>query len=528
VAALLLAFFLQGFFASRLKGPSSDECIHILAGATYIATHSIVINPQHPPLLKELAGLSMALGGMHWGNRSGVPIERLPMGWEWKASDQFLIALGVARVLSFARFPLLLVSTLTGLVIFCWGRKLAGASAGVAALFLFAADPNMLGHSYFVTTDSAVTALSLLFLLVLYRYFERPGRARAAMSGVTLGLALCAKFSAVFLLPITAILVYVAFRRPTPTRDKRGRAQKSGDPPFPVAERLTELAILGLCALVVIDICYFSLKGPWLYLYGLGRVNADHRLNFHAFLAGQVQHRFLSYFLVAWLVKEPLATVGLAGAGAYLVFRRHSIPLLAKLFVFVPPIVFFAACTVWADNIGIRYLMPAMPFGFLTGGIALARLFQGGKVQRIAGAAACVWLVAAAVGIYPDNLSYFNEMACVPDDIRRIGLDGGSACGTSWLADSNVDWGENLPQLAAWLDHNVPGEPVGMKYLGSISPSAYGIRFHDFPESLPPSPGVYVISAHYLAYWHHSYSHSVWLQSEPIAVVAHAYYIFRF
>jgi hypothetical protein len=341
-------------------------------------------------------------------------------------------------------------------------------------------------------------------------------------------LALCAKFSAVFLLPIAAILAYMAFRRRTLTRDKRGRIQKTEDPPFPAAERLTELAILILPALVVIDICYFSWKGPWLYLYGLGRVNADHRLDYHAFLAGKVQHRFLSYFLVAWLVKEPLATVGLAWAGAYLVFRDRAIPRLAKLFVFVPAIVFFLACTVWADNIGIRYLMPAMPFGFVTGGIALARLFQGGKVQRFAGAAACVWLVAAAAGIYPDNLSYFNEMACVPDDIRRIGLDGGSGCGTGWLADSNVDWGENLPQLAAWLDHNVPGETVGMKYLGSISPSAYGIRFHDFPESLPPAPGVYVISAHYLAYWHHSYSRSVWLQTEPIAVVGHAYYIFRF
>lgn len=49
-------------------------------------------------------------------------------------------------------------------------------------------------------------------------------------------------------------------------------------------------------------------------------------------------------------------------------------------------------------------------------------------------------LIVAAAGIYPDDLSYMNESACLLTDAKRVGFDGGSKCGY-WLDDSNVDWG---------------------------------------------------------------------------------------
>ena len=64
VAGLCLAFLLQGLFGSRRKSPTIDEPNHIVSGASYIANRSITANPEHPPLLKELSGLSLALAGM--------------------------------------------------------------------------------------------------------------------------------------------------------------------------------------------------------------------------------------------------------------------------------------------------------------------------------------------------------------------------------------------------------------------------------------------------------------------------------
>jgi len=528
VAALCLLFFLQGMFASRLKSPTSDEPAHIAAGASYIANRSIVANPQHPPLIKELAGLSLALAGIRWpSNLAGEELQKLSAGWEWAAGNRFLAEAGVGRAISRARLPLLLLSPFLGILIYWWGRELAGSGAGLCALYLFAIDPTMVAHSYLVTTDVGVTLFGMLFLLTLFLYLRQPGTVRLAAAGVALGLALGAKFSAVLWLPIAAALMGAACVWPansggektTPERTLLARLATAG------------LALAGMCAIaaIVIQVLYFSPRGPILYLYGLGQVNADHLANVPTYLAGHLQHRFASYFAVAWLVKEPLATIALAVGGTLLVLRSRSIPRLAKLFLLVPPAVFLAACTLWADDIGIRYAIPTLPFGYLAGGIALAALFQGRGWPRTVAAVACGWLAVAAAGIYPDHLSYFNEAACLPGQPEHIGWDGGSRCGPEWLADSNVDWGQGLPQLKAWLDRNAPAKTIRLEYFGSYPPEGYGIGFEParkYPLVAPP-PGLYAISSHIVAVGP-AQGDFGWLREEPLAIVGHAYYIFEF
>jgi Dolichyl-phosphate-mannose-protein mannosyltransferase len=521
VSVLCLGFFLQGLAASRVKSPANDESVHIMAGRSYIATRKIIANPQHPPLLKELAGISLALAGIRWNDPVQSPWESLPAGWEWAAGNKFVAGSGVSRTLFWARLPLLALSSLMGLLIYLFGREFAGPVAGLAALFLFAADPTMLAHGYLVTTDAGVAAFTLLFLFALLRYFQKPGGLRLATAGVALGLALCSKFSAIFLLPIAAALLVANWLWPIMPGKRAGR-------PSPVS-LLFDIAVLCLAATVVIQICYFSWRGPGLYLHGLGRVNADHTAAFRAYLGGQLKERFISYFAVAWLLKEPLATLALAIAGTILALRSRTIPHLHKLFLVLPPVVFFVACTVWADDIGVRYEMPAMVFGYVAGGIALAALWKRGVLSRVVAAGACLWVATAAAGIYPDHLSYFNEAACLPSRLDRIGLDGGSRCGADWLADSNVDWGQSLPQLKSWLDRNAPGETVRLQYFGTFPPAAYGIHFEPaepFMRPLPPR-GIYVISSHWLSYAS-LLTGASWLRDEPEAIVGHAYYIFEF
>lgn len=507
VVALCLLFFFQCLFASRLKSPTSDEPTHILAGASYVAKGTIVANPQHPPLMKELAGLALAVAGIRWhSSLSNQELANLPPGWEFAEGSRFLSEAGVVRATRAARFPALLLSPFLGLLIYLWGRELAGSAAGIGALALFALDPNFVAHAYLVTTDVGVTLFGMLFLLALYRYLNAPNTLRLAMAGVALGLVLCAKFSATFWLPIAAILILLHPKRPI-------------------------LALLGMlvAAVFVIQVIYLSPRGPMLYLYGLSRVNADHIAGVPTYLAGHLQHRFLSYFVAAWLVKEPVATILLALGGAFLVFRNPAISRTLKFFVFLPPIVFLAAATFLADDIGIRYVMPAMPFAYLAGGVALASLLRGPVWTRAIGGVACLWLAIAAAGIYPDHLSYFNEFACLPGDTDHIGWDGGARCGPSWLADSNVDWGQGLPQLKAWLDANAAGKQVRLAYFGGYPPEGYGIAYGPAQKYLVPSPprGLYAISSHIVAVGPEQGDFG-WLREEPVAVVGHAYYIFEF
>ncbi|MXV84638.1 hypothetical protein F4Z98_14850 [Candidatus Poribacteria bacterium] len=95
-----------------------------------------------------------------------------------------------------------------------------------------------------------------------------------------------------------------------------------------------------------------------------------------------------------------------------------------------------------------------------------------------------------------DSLAYFNEFA------------GGSKNGYKHLVDSNLDWGQDLPLLAAYLEEQEDQE-VWIQYFGSSFLSSYGIddRWIVLPYAQPKSTdalldplsgGRYIVSLTYL------------------------------
>jgi len=254
-------------------------------------------------------------------------------------------------------------------------------------------------------------------------------------------------------------------------------------------------------------------------------------------LHGELSPHFYSFFAVAYLLKEPLATILLAGAGLAILLRSASTPVLKKLFLLLPPAALFLAPTLLADAAGIRYIIPVLPFGYLLGGVGLAALFGKTAVWgRYAAVALCLWVAVEAAGIYPDHLSYFNESACLLASPGDIGWDGGTRCGPLWMDDSNVDWGQGLKQLREWIGRHGNGRTVRLAYFGSYPPEAYGLKFQNVdPSELlsKPSPGLYAVSAHVVARMPPTGATVVpvadsWLRrAAPVAIVGHAFYIYE-
>jgi len=505
---LLAAFMVQSFCASLLKSPTFDEPAHIAAGVSYLSTGVFHVNLQHPPLIKELAALSaMAAAGVRWPQTEQARslVENPPgnSGLQWTVGNQIIAAHGPDRVMFWARLPMILLAALLGLAIYLWGRQILGETAALFALALFALDPVMLAHSYLVTTDVGLAAFTVLFLMALWNYCDRPPDARRLLwCGLALGAAAATKYSAVLLLPIAALLLVAA----------RGRRAIG---PF-----------LAICAVAFFVVeASFLLHSPALYWQGMSRVNADHDPNYLEFFAGQFGRHFRGYFTGAYLLKEPAASILAAALGVAVVMRRKDNGRLRRLFLLLPPAALWMAYTAKADALGIRYLIPALPFAFLLGGAGLAWLWERrAPWGRAAALSLCGWLVLEAAAIYPDQLSYFNESACLLHDPARIGLDGGTRCGPAWLDDSNVDWGQGLKQLRAWLDaHGVRG-PIRFAYFGSFPPQAYGIEFTSPDPRAQPAPGVYAVSAHYMP---RLTAAGTWFgQREPTAIVGHAIYVF--
>jgi hypothetical protein len=298
------------------------------------------------------------------------------------------------------------------------------------------------------------------------------------------------------------------------------------------------LAALAVIAAAVIHLLYFLPSNPFLYLTGIARVNADHDPTYWPYMAGRFQPRFWSYYAVAYLLKEPLPAILLAIAGVIaMTGKQPRVAAMDRAFILGPPIALFAFYTAVSHNLGFRYVLPALPFLHLAGGVGARALWESGAVWKRGGLGIlAAWLALNAWGISPDHLSYFNETACLWTEPSRIGLDAGSACGTRWLDDSNVDWGQGLQQLKTWLDKNAPGRRIGLGYFGTGQPAAYGIDFdritgHDVERGLPP--GLHALSAHLVARALGTLGERFgtgpgnWLlHTQPIAVVGHAYYIY--
>jgi len=80
----------------------------------------------------------------------------------------------------------------------------------------------------------------------------------------------------------------------------------------------------------------------------------------------------------------------------------------------------------------------------------------------------------------PGYLSYFNFAA------------GGARGGWRYLLDSNIDWGQDLLRLRAFMDEN-DVDRIHLAYFGTADPLAYGIDYskvvmaYDFYPRIPPS-----------------------------------------
>jgi hypothetical protein len=80
----------------------------------------------------------------------------------------------------------------------------------------------------------------------------------------------------------------------------------------------------------------------------------------------------------------------------------------------------------------------------------------------LAGAAIVLLQVSSAILIAPHYLSYFNR------------LSGGPAVGYRYLADSNIDWGQDLPALREALS-NLGSRGLLFSYFGNAPFASYGL-----------------------------------------------------
>lgn len=502
--------------AAWIETPTVDEMAHIASGCAMARLGRLDVYNRNPPLAKIMISAPLWLDV-----EVNTPDPPYPLkGWgPWAYGVRFMRANmdGYLRQVFRVRAAVIPFTLLTAAILLMWSDALWGTRPACVVTTLFLLCPNILAHGHMATLDIPCTFGFTMAMFMLWAALRQGGLAWMATAGAALGLAMAIKFSALILVPVA--LTAIAMRSLTDTNTTRLLA---------IRMLILRVVTYGVGALLVVNasigfrdtfspirsfafessLCrglQGSLPG-WLpvpmpsdYVKGFDdQQAATEQGEFNCYLRGEWSTEgWWHYNLVALMVKTPEPFLPMVLAG-FLVFAMSRRPVWEWCVVLLPAAALLVAVSAFGRmNIGLRYLLPAMPFmGLLAGGavaVCLADFTPGrGAVARVglrsSFAALPLGVVlfygVTAVSGHPSHLGYFNLAS------------GGTENGSHWLLDSNTDWGQDLYRVPSAVRPLTGNAPIGLLYFGHADPALYGIHY----RLIPPWPvrGVLAVSVNFL------------------------------
>jgi hypothetical protein len=501
VIALLTLSFGLSLTSAVQKSPTMDEQNHIARGAAYLGTGDPRLSIEHPPLVNALSALPA-----HLLLDLNLPLDQWWEAGEWyHFADNFLwyANQNPDRIVFLARLPIIALGMMLSALVFRWASERFGSWGGLLASVFCAFDPNILAHMRLSTTDVGGAFFIFLAAYAFWKVSRKTSSPRVLWAGVALGMAFAAKLSALLFGPILALTLLID-----------GFLNDSQQVNHPL-RRIGLLVIVALLALIVIWVTYCFQMGPLEgvrfavpappYVRGIRAVLSFASGGRQGYLFGEISTEgWWYYFPIALIVKTPLVTLTaiLLATAVMLRYSQH-----ADLFLLVPPSILFTIFTIARLNLGYRHLLPILPFlAVHIGRLAPSstRVLQTCKLARLRLALPVILvftLTFTTFTIYPHFLAYFNL------------IGGGPKKGWHILADSNIDWGQDLKGLRSWMKRQNIAR-VRLSWFGSAYPEAYSITYDPLPgvgfpshfklwsnppfDPEDPQPGVYVISVNNL------------------------------
>jgi hypothetical protein len=592
-AGLLLMFAGISWWASSTKSPAYDEPYHAVSSWLQLRFMDYRLDNEDPPLWQYWASLLNSKSALH-ADFSGPDWMDMPRSlahqWYWGVTTLYRTpGNDPVKLIARCRAMMVVVAVLLGVLICYWTWSIGGPIAAVSATFLFCLDPNFLAHSSLMKNDVAFAMSMFALALAIWRGGKKLDGEAIGWIGLLCVVNLTVKFSgfaAVILVPLllgiraalpqpwpvlgrviskrfhrfliaggitllcagisyAGIWAVYGFRyRPTPDAsvllnmdELCGKIRRNQALVLSHGVPTTQLADLPLPARVMLfcsdrHLLPQAFAAGFLFTYANALIRCD-------YLLGQISYfGWWWYFPFAMLVKTPIAVLiaGLLAAGVGIKslrtgqFKNRELQWTA-LCIAVPVLVFLASAMSSHVDIGIRHVLSVYPFFYVAIGCAVAWLWTNGrKKTQVALLALGGLLVVETLSVFPNYIPFFNVIAA--------NSPGGKL---NLLADSNLDWGQDLPLLADW-QRSHPDQPLYLSYFGYADPHYYGLKYFSLPGGYfydtdhrwpdPYARCVVAISASNLqqilldpkltAYYAH------WRTQKPIAVLGDSIYLFEY
>jgi hypothetical protein len=333
-----------------------------------------------------------------------------------------------------------------------------GTWVGFGFFALGTIDPGWIAQARFATTDIAHGSSFVLGALAIDQ-FRATGRWRWTIAaGLACALGMSAKFSGIILIPgAFAVALF------------------PGDDPEPIVARLRKATLAAFITMVVGVAAYISLffVHGVLGLAPLGSGASHLSMAMESFvkIRSMARGTFLlgqfhpdgtwMYFPILLAAKTPLALWAVALSSLATAEGRRLLVRHGPLFMI--PLLYLIVAMGSGVNLGHRHLTPVL-FGFwLAGSLGLVGLARTLPIGRLAAVGAVALVTLESGFAHPHYLPFTNAAFGGIDGAHKVAVDSAS------------DWGQDLPNLRAWLTTNHQGAQVHLAYFGTADPAALGI-----------------------------------------------------
>lgn len=461
IILLLLVFSLQSVAAITSKSATFDEVQYFGIGKYLMMEHKwdIMGAILHPPLSYYLNSLPLLF------------VSEDKRVWDYDVQERDLEFLGAIdylrgqsllssefnkgdRLLIASRCMTLLLAVALGIYIYRFSSLLFGSTGGLISLFCFTFCPNMLAFSGIGVPDMPLTAFTLIAVYYLWRALHEDKKALTVLAGFSLGLALLSKFPALMLIPLEAALASIVMYR---TRRRF----------FP------HLLIIGVIAFLVVLAGYQGDLTPFIQGNQYRLMQKEYGQS--VYLLGQYStHGWWYFYPLTILMKTTVPILILLPFSVILLTRSdHSYKGVTLLFLLAPIASYILVFSISGYSVALRYLLPIYPFAFIMIGAIGEKVNQ----YRTYLVVAALWHGVSSFAVSPHYLAYFNE------------IFGGPGQGYRYLADSNLDWGQDLKGLKRFMEKNGV-DKITLSYFGADDPRRYEIDYDWLPSHYlyNPSP----------------------------------------
>jgi hypothetical protein len=567
-----------------------DESPHIPSGYSYLTQKDMRLNPEHPPMIKDISAIPLLFQNINFDtNHSSWKND---INGQWAAGTHFLYESGnnPDKIAISARLSVLFIFIALCIFVFWWGRKKYGNWGGLLTLSLIALSPNTIAHARYVTTDTGAAFAFVFAIFFFAKYVLKPTLSNLIIAGIAFGLAQLFKFSLFLLIPLYVFALGGYFIAKNYSAWKElGKGKK---PKFfwlnflKFAKPLLVIFVIGYLAIWPFyqyhvwnypierqktDTEYTLRSFPvrpladgvvWMadkpvlrpyaqYFMGLLMVFQRTGGGNTTYFMGEVSSTaWRSYFPTVYILKEPIPILILVLLSA--IFALYSVikssisfgkfkkiweGLLNWIlknfeeFVWISFIVLYWASSISGNlNIGIRHILPTFPFIYLlvSGKISKWVSNKKGAFDKTSKifilAILMIWLVRETTSIFPSYIAYFNQIA------------GGPANGYKYVADSNLDWGQDLKRLAYFVEKN-DIEKIKVDYFGGGNPKYYlGEKYQEFHSYSSDKTGWIAVSATMLdggrakatKGFNQDTTYYKWLDKyEPVAKIGYSIFVYK-